>query len=911
MKRFFSATMAVALVVMGVKAANVPASMTPPGDIPIHKAPLFVNIGWDDNTSSEGIEWAKKLFEHKNPDGTKTRSSFYLNSSGVEKWNSEDPETLAKAITTLNGSGHEIGNHTYDHHKALGLKFDSEKGLSSPAGWNKTMKFLRNEASQADWKKYINECGNALKTKAGVDLNEVKGYRTPYLEYGTNLFPALQALGFKYDCSIEESSDGNGNWNWPYTLDNGSVAHNNSWKSNEGNLVKIDGQDKPYHFQVPSVPGFWVMPAYALLIPDDAACAEYGIPTGLRARIRAKITWMKETDIHITGFDYNLWGKDAAGLNKAEVLGLLKYNLDLRIENNRAPFLFGAHSQYYVGDWAKEKAVVSKADMQATIAEFLAYARSKSMVRIVATSDIVNWMENPKEITSGGNNTDPKAPTDIFLSNKKVEEGTQTIGTLSTIDPNNGDTHTYDIVSGSEFRIDGDKLGAASKSGMPKGTHKVTIKTTDNTGKSFEKEFTVTVTEKAFEGVPVEVIELVGWGVQKDGLGSEATVGDAIPVVAKLTKVENQGEGEDTKYAWVKVGASLNKGTLEGVTHIEVAYSADKKLKLGLGTSKYGFVSENLPVGDNKTFKVAIADFTKSWGAGDLEPKDLNGVTFEAQEVGVTNLTITSLKLYGYVAKEENKDTLNLLTGGSWYKSLEEDVEGNEVVVKSGDNLAVTISRAAKAGTWASAGVWVKEGFTLKDVKRIEIEYSADTDFKLELPMKGVTDGNGAAHRILLPKGDNKKINVGILSSPQPKWAVGDEKFAATLKPELVEGPSLGLDNDAYDAIATGAITIKAIKLIYKGDAGQVSIKLTSPKAQTTPMINSVTASGIQLSVPTAGVYKVDLYSVDGRILRSFNNRLTDGPNSIRWNNANLGSRMVIVRITGNGFNSVSKAMLR
>ena len=59
------------------------------------------------------------------------------------------------------------------------------------------------------------------------------------------------------------------------------------------------------------------------------------------------------------------------------------------------------------------------------------------------------------------------APTDIALSNDTVAENQPSatdVGTLSTTDPDAGDTHTYSLVSGAgdtdnaSFKISGDKL---------------------------------------------------------------------------------------------------------------------------------------------------------------------------------------------------------------------------------------------------------------------------------------------------------------------------------------------------------------------------------------------------------------------------------------------------------------------
>jgi hypothetical protein len=192
-------------------------------------------------------------------------------------------------------------------------------------------------------------------------------------------------LGIRYDCSIEEgaASKFNGsNFRWPYTLDSGSPGHEESYYATQ--IGSLDPQ-----------PGLWELPNHLVMIPSDAECPAYGIPAGLRAKIKSSITWVAD---RMTGLDYNLWYKESgtgAKLKKAELLAILKYNLDLRYNGNRAPFMFGAHSQFYLDDWATENSSETAANMRAAIEEFIDYALSKPDVRIVPANSIIDWCRAP------------------------------------------------------------------------------------------------------------------------------------------------------------------------------------------------------------------------------------------------------------------------------------------------------------------------------------------------------------------------------------------------------------------------------------------------------------------------------------------------------------------------------------
>jgi methionine-rich copper-binding protein CopC len=95
------------------------------------------------------------------------------------------------------------------------------------------------------------------------------------------------------------------------------------------------------------------------------------------------------------------------------------------------------------------------------------------------------------------------APTDIALDNSSVDEnqpsGT-TVGTLSSTDPDAGDTFTYDFATGTgdtdnaSFTIDGDTLKTNDTFDFEtKSSYSILVKTTDSGGLSFDKQFTITI----------------------------------------------------------------------------------------------------------------------------------------------------------------------------------------------------------------------------------------------------------------------------------------------------------------------------------------------------------------------------------------------------------------------------------
>ena len=96
-------------------------------------------------------------------------------------------------------------------------------------------------------------------------------------------------------------------------------------------------------------------------------------------------------------------------------------------------------------------------------------------------------------------------PTDITLSANTIDEnkpiGTE-IATLTTTDPNVGDSFTYTLVAGdgadnnADFTIDGNKLKSNKIFDYEtKKSYKIRIKTTDNFAGGFEKKFTIAIND--------------------------------------------------------------------------------------------------------------------------------------------------------------------------------------------------------------------------------------------------------------------------------------------------------------------------------------------------------------------------------------------------------------------------------
>lgn len=98
----------------------------------------------------------------------------------------------------------------------------------------------------------------------------------------------------------------------------------------------------------------------------------------------------------------------------------------------------------------------------------------------------------------------PNAPTGISLANNSVTQSggvNAIVGSLSSNDPDAGNTHTYSLVPGigdannASFNISSTSLRANNASALPAGPYSVRIRTTDNDNEFYEDVFSITVVD--------------------------------------------------------------------------------------------------------------------------------------------------------------------------------------------------------------------------------------------------------------------------------------------------------------------------------------------------------------------------------------------------------------------------------
>ncbi|MFT5525500.1 MAG: PKD repeat protein, partial [Pirellulaceae bacterium] len=155
---------------------------------------------------------------------------------------------------------------------------------------------------------------------------------------------------------------------------------------------------------------------------------------------------------------------------------------------------------------------------------------------------------------------DENPPTDLQLSSNSVSENVAagtTVGSFSTVDPDNADSFTYSLVGGSgdvdnaSFAMSGAELRTVEVFDFEtKASYSIRVRTTDSFGFSLEEMFTINVSDLT-ENFPPVVAAGANQVVDEGGTVSLAPATYADPDGGNHTATVNWGDGTPTSNASV------------------------------------------------------------------------------------------------------------------------------------------------------------------------------------------------------------------------------------------------------------------------------------------------------------------------------------------------------------------------
>lgn len=267
------------------------------------KPPQFVIITVDDALGDIAYDLTEQVIGqgHTNPNGSPLPFTYFVsnNYSNYHK------------VQQRHAQGHEIAVHTMTHSTSEYTSHD-------------------------EWRAEIIGSRKHLSELAQIPMDDLVGFRAPYLMYSDESMNVLYDQGFLYDSSIGEwvkdlTVDG-GSYIWPYTFD-------------------VLGAQACYVGSCPEqpYPGLWEVPIWSMLDGNDAHWANMD----------------PEADYYT-------------------MLYFMKLNFDRRYASNRAPLGIYLHAP-----WFEVESNVN------ALNDFIRYAAEKQNVWFVTTRQLVEWMKDP------------------------------------------------------------------------------------------------------------------------------------------------------------------------------------------------------------------------------------------------------------------------------------------------------------------------------------------------------------------------------------------------------------------------------------------------------------------------------------------------------------------------------------
>ncbi|WDQ16168.1 cadherin domain-containing protein [Rhodopirellula sp. P2] len=296
---------------------------------------------------------------------------------------------------------------------------------------------------------------------------------------------------------------------------------------------------------------------------------------------------------------------------------------------------------------------------------------------------------------------DAQAPTSISLSTTTVAEnlavGTA-VGTFSSTDPDSGDTHTYALVSGtgstdnSSFTISGNTLVTAEVfDASVQDTYTIRVQTTDSTGRTLERVFTLTVTD---QNVAPTAISLSDTSIAENETASTA-VGDL--------STTDSNTGDTFTYSIVSIDGSTTDTTFAISGNSLVATgSLDFETK-----SSYSVVVRTTDQGGlsfDQTFTINVADINEAPTAIALSDDSIADDSVSGTVVG--SFTTTDVDA-------SDSFTYSLVSGTGDTDNASFTIVGNELRTATTIDFDTQSSYSIRIQTTDSGGETFEQVFTI------------------------------------------------------------------------------------------------------------------------------------------------------------------------------------------------------
>ena len=341
-----------------------------------------------------------------------------------------------------------------------------------------------------------------------------------------------------------------------------------------------------------------------------------------------------------------------------------------------------------------------------TAAIFNYEAKNSYSIRLRTTDQGGLWFE--KTFTISVTNVN-ETPTDITLSTSSVAENQSVgtaVGTLSTTDPDVGNTFTYSLVSGTgstdnaSFTISGSTLQTAAIFNYEaKSSYSIRLRTTDQGGLWFEKTFTISVTN--VNETPTDITLSASSVAENQSVGTAVgTLGTADPDAGNTftySLVSGTGSTDNTSF-------SISGSTLQ--TAAIFNYEAKNSYSIRLRTTDQG------GLWFEKTFTISVTNVNET-------PTD---ITLSASSVAENQSVGTAVGTLGTADPDAgNTFTYSLVSGTGSTDNASFAIAGNTLQTAAIFNFEAKSSYSIRVRTTDQGGLWFEKTFTISVLNVAEV----------------------------------------------------------------------------------------------------------------------------------------------------------------------------------------------
>ncbi len=218
------------------------------------------------------------------------------------------------------------------------------------------------------------------------------------------------------------------------------------------------------------------------------------------------------------------------------------------------------------------------------------------------------------------------------------------------------------------------------------------------------------------------------------------------------------------------------------------------------------------------------------------------------------------------------------------------------------DNVAITFNIGRSQGQNYVYGTLKTSEFDspLNSYDSVTVKYKSSGNYRLTLPMSTVNDD--AYHAAPLPSTNNSWSEVTLPIN------------SATFNQPTNWGVPVGFDPSRVSSLSFDAG--------FEGESGRLEIESISFKTDNPASIfgggqmisrkqfnMAMSGNQMNLTVPTAGVYNISIYSLNGQLIREFTQNINSGFSSVSLDG--LSNQMFLVQLSGAGHEAVFKGLVK